>query len=102
MNLFIARICLVLSAVSSFGIGSCYASDRKILTNHVGYEADAPKHAVILGKAADKFSGCALHDAATDQQVLAVEAKAVGPVQKWRDWYFWTLDFDTFTREGRY
>jgi len=102
MNLSIARICLVLCAVWSFGIGSCYASNQKILTNHVGYEPNAPKHAVILGKAADKFSGCALHEAATDQQVLPVEAKAVGPVQKWRDWYFWTLDFDSFTREGRY
>ena len=78
------------------------ASDAKVLTNHLGYEAAGPKHAVILGKATDSFSACALKDEATDQQVLSVPAKAAGPVEKWRDWYFWTLDFDSFSTEGQY
>jgi hypothetical protein len=102
MNRVTRRFCCLIMAVCSFGAGLSSASDQKILTNHLGYEPESSKHAVILGKASDKFSGCALHDATTDEKLLPVEAKAVGPVQKWRDWYFWTLDFDSFTREGRY
>ncbi len=79
-----------------------HAGEMKILTNHLGYEVSGPKHAVVLGKAGDKVAGCALKDNATDRDVLSLEAKAAGPVQKWKDWYFWTLDFDSFATEGKY
>lgn len=78
------------------------ASEVKILTNHIGYEPSGPKHAVVVGKTGDNISGCALKDDSTDQQVLSIPAKAAGPVLKWRDWYFWTLDFDSFSTEGKY
>ncbi len=76
--------------------------DLKILTNHLGYEVSGPKHAVVLGTAGDRVSNCALKNDATDRQVLSVPVKAAGPVQKWRDWYFWTVDFDSFATEGKY
>jgi glycosyl hydrolase family 9/cellulase-like Ig domain-containing protein len=79
-----------------------FAGEPKILTNHLGYEVAGPKHAVVLGKAGDNISSCALKDYATDQQALSVPVKAAGPVQKWRDWHFWTLDFDSFSTEGKY
>ncbi|MFZ0730953.1 MAG: glycoside hydrolase family 9 protein [Candidatus Sulfotelmatobacter sp.] len=79
-----------------------FAGELKILTNHLGYEVAGPKHAVILGTAGDKVAACSLNDNATDRMVLSVAAKAAGPVQKWRDWYFWTLDFDSFRTEGKY
>ncbi len=78
------------------------AGEIKILTNHLGYETSGPKHAVILGNRGDRVSSCALKDNTTDQAVLAVEPKASGPIQKWRDWYFWTLDFDSFAKGGKY
>ena len=78
------------------------ASTSKVLTNHLGYETKGPKHAVIVGKASDSVSACSLKEEATDQAVLAITPKATGPVQKWRDWYFWTLDFDSFATEGKY
>src|SRR5438445_6696373 len=78
------------------------AGASKVLTNHLGYEAAGPKHAVILGTAGDEFSSCALKTYAGDQAVLTVAPKAAGPVQKWRDWHFWTLDFDSVTSEGEY
>ena len=81
---------------------SSVAGELRILTNHLGYDAAGPKHAVILGKVSDSVIGCALKNDATDQQVASVPWKAVGPVQKWRDWYFWTLDFDSFSTEGKY
>jgi len=78
------------------------AGELKILTNHLGYETRGPKHAVILGKASDTISICSLRDDDADQAVLVITPKATGPIKKWRDWYFWTLDFDSFATEGKY
>jgi len=82
--------------------GFCFAGEPKILTNHLGYDVAGPKHAVILGGAEDKISVCALKSDADGRQVLEVPVKAAGPVKKWRNWYFWTTDFDGFDREGKY
>jgi Glycosyl hydrolase family 9/Cellulase N-terminal ig-like domain len=78
------------------------ASDLKILTNHLGYEKTGPKHAVVRGKASDQISGCSVKNEVNDEKLLDVPAKAIGPIKKWRDWYFWTLDFDSFQSEGEY
>ena len=94
---------LVLVVLSLFTLAAqSYAGVLKVLTNHLGYDTSGPKHAVILGKATDSVSACLLRDEATDQVVLAITPKATGPVQRWRDWYFWTLDFDSFVTEGKY
>ena len=87
---------------SSMLIAQSAASELKVLTNHLGYETGSQKHAVILGKASDSVSGCVLKDETSHQVVLVIAPKATGPVQKWRDWYFWTLDFDSFAIEGKY
>jgi hypothetical protein len=83
-------------------VAQSFGGELRILTNHLGYETSGPKHAVILGKATDIVSACALKDEASDRAVLPLAPKATGPVQKWRDWYFWTLDFDSFATEGEY
>ncbi len=94
---------LLLVGILLFAVaGQCAAGELKILTNHLGYETNGTKHAVILGKSGDSVTGCTLKDAAADNQVLAITPKASGPVQKWKDWYFWTLDFDSFATEGKY
>lgn len=91
-----------LAACVSLSCGIAAAGETKVLTNHVGYESSGPKHAVILGRVSDNFSACALKDQDSDQTFLTVATQSAGPVQKWRDWYFWTVDFDSFTREGQY
>ena len=78
------------------------AFELKVLTNHVGYEASGPKHAVILGHSADTVTDCSLHDASSGKSLLAISAQPRGPVQKWRDWTFYTLDFDAFSQPGTY
>src|SRR5208337_443437 len=94
---------LLLGVFSSFlFVAQSSAGELKVLTNHLGYETKGPKHAVIVGKASDSVSACVLKDEATDQVVLTIEPKASGPVQRWKDWYFWTLDFDSFATEGKY
>lgn len=83
-------------------VATLHAGEIKVLTNHLGYETAGPKHAVILGEASVKVSGCAIKDYPGDKTVSKLSAKPAGPVQKWRDWYFWTLDFDSLQTEGRY
>jgi Glycosyl hydrolase family 9/Cellulase N-terminal ig-like domain len=78
------------------------AGETKILTNQVGYNAAGPKHAVILGSAQDNFASCTLNDARDHSKVLDLPAQHAGPVKKWRDWDFWTIDFDSFSTEGTY
>ncbi len=43
-----AVLCLLLAAQAGFGQGV------KVLVNHIGYERDAPKRAVILGHTGDQ------------------------------------------------
>ena len=78
------------------------AGQARILTNHLGYEPSGPKQAVILAQAGASFSGCALKNNSEDEQVAVVPVKSAGPVQKWKDWNFWLLDFSSYTNEGKY
>ncbi|HXX16078.1 MAG TPA: glycoside hydrolase family 9 protein [Candidatus Eremiobacteraceae bacterium] len=78
------------------------ADDAKILINQVGYSANGPKHAVILGSSQDQFTACALNDARDHHKVLDIPVQHPGPVKKWRDWDFWTIDFDSFSIEGTF
>ncbi len=77
------------------------AGDLKILTNHLGYEPAGPKHAVIQGSPEDTVSACSLMNA-DGKEALRITPVATGPVNKWKDWVFWTLDFDAAAREGKY
>ena len=90
------------SLLLSFLVAQAAAAGPKVLTNHLGYETHGPKHAVVLGGPNDSVSWCDLKDYASDQPVLKLEPKPKGPVQHWRDWLFWTLDFDAFATEGKY
>ena len=78
------------------------AEEPKVLTNHVGYETSGPKHAVILGSASDNFTTCALKDNRDSRTLLTLPAQHTGPVKKWREWHFWTVDFDSFSTEGTF
>jgi len=93
--LFIASLLFALHQPS-------FAGETKILTNHLGYEPNGPKHAVVLAKAGEVIANCGLKNYKDDQEVLLLMAKSSGVVDKWRDWFFWTLDFDSFTTEGKY
>lgn len=95
----VGSVCLLLSTLT---FAQTSSESWRVLTNHLGYETNGPKHAVVLGHAGANVSGCSLADAGSGRVVQAVAAKESGPVQKWKDWYFWTLDFDGFANEGRF
>ncbi len=90
--------------VFSFALISTIAWSQKIkvLTNHLGYEVNGPKHAVVEGYASDEVTTFSVRDFNTDEQVLAGKCAKTGPVGKWKDWHFWTLDFDDVAKEGTY
>ncbi len=92
-------LCFFLTFLLSVAL---HAGETKVLTNHLGYDPAGPKHAVILGKESDGVSECALKNYAGDQTVLTVSARPAGAVKKWRNWYFWNVDFDSFATEGDY
>ena len=92
----VALLCAILAAQTGSGQGI------KILVNHLGYEQDAPKRAVILGRAGDAVAGFKVIDYSTGSNALSGVTVDVGPVDHWKDWHFWTADFSSVTTEGTY
>ncbi|MHB8055078.1 MAG: family 20 glycosylhydrolase, partial [Candidatus Aminicenantales bacterium] len=82
--------------------GSKGAAGAKILANQVGYDLLGPKRAVILGHAGDAFDQFVVRDAATGETVLTGVPGLAGPVARWKDWVFWTMDFSPVAREGTF
>ncbi len=78
------------------------AGDIKILFNQIGYEPGGPKRAVIQGGPEDRMDGFKVIDAESGKEALSGVPVSSGPVQKWKDWRFWTVDFSAVTKEGRY
>jgi hypothetical protein len=96
------RQIIPLFLLTALFIPAARADGPQILTNQVGYNATGPKHAVILANSTDRFTSCTLNDSNDHHKVLDIPVQHAGPVAKWRDWDFWTLDFDSFTTEGTY
>ncbi len=78
------------------------ADDIKILTNHLGYEPDAPKHAVFLAHDGDDITAFRLLSYPDNTEVLAGHPEKVGPCDQWKNWIFWTADASPLHTEGTY
>jgi hypothetical protein len=73
-----------------------------VLTNHLGYDLAGAKHAVVRAAQGDVVSACEVRTVAADATAQPATVRAVGRVDHWRDWFFWTVDFDSLDREGTY
>jgi len=89
-------ICLLLTIA-----GGLHAQPR-ILTNQVGYESTLPKRAVVMAVEKLDITAFNLIDTRTGQSIYQGVPKYKGPVAKWKNWKFWTLDFSTIDKEGTY
>ncbi|MEY2465893.1 MAG: hypothetical protein QOD03_414 [Verrucomicrobiota bacterium] len=78
------------------------ADTPKILINHLGYEQAAPKRAVVLGHEGDEVSTFKVIDSQTGKEILSGNASKSGPVDKWKDWIFWTIDFSQVNSNGTF
>lgn len=74
----------------------------RILADQVGYEPGGAKKAVIQGRAGDSFASFTVRRLPGGEIVLSGLPVHAGPVAKWKDWDFWTVDWSAVTAEGTY
>jgi hypothetical protein len=74
----------------------------KLLYNHIGYETKAPKPAVVLSTAEDKVTGFRIINQANGEAVDKGVPESTGKVDQWREWHFWTFNFDNIIVPGTY
>jgi hypothetical protein len=79
----------------------CRAQVR-VLADHIGYELNASKVALIETSDGVGLSGFTLVDSNTGRVVLTGTLERVGSVDHWRDWQFWKADFSTWRTAGHY
>jgi hypothetical protein len=97
-----ARLLGFIFVCSLFFSQTLLAQNIKILINHLGYEKDAPKRAVILGHAGDEVTRFKVLDAESGKELMSANAIKTGPVDHWKNWIFWTADFNGVITEGTY
>ncbi|UCE40080.1 MAG: glycoside hydrolase family 9 protein [Candidatus Aminicenantes bacterium] len=78
------------------------AGNIKILTNHIGYETSGPKHAVVQGYKENNITTFKVKEYQTGKEVLSGPVKKTGRVQNWKEWHYWSIDFDEVTIEGMF
>lgn len=79
-----------------------FAQPIKIVTNQVGYETVKAKKAIIVADEKMNISQFQLVDANTGAIVLSGQPVFSGPVDKWKHFVFWTIDFSNYTTTGKY
>jgi hypothetical protein len=89
-------------AAALFSATSSASADVEILTNHLGYELNGSKQAVLLGHPGDDVTAVDLLDAATNRVIQHLPLLKIGPVDHWKDWTFWTADFTPVHTEGKF
>ena len=82
--------------------GQAPSQAARILANQVGYEPLAPKKAVIQGHPGDAFAAFTVRRYPGGDPVLTGTPVHAGPVAKWKDWDFWTVDWSAVTEEGTF
>jgi hypothetical protein len=88
-------LCFCLSAL-------VFAQSVKIVTNHVGYEFDKAKRAVVITDNKLSLVSFQLIDVNSGQQVYNGSIMYSGTVDKWKTWKFSTMDFSSYTTAGTY
>ncbi|SEI56544.1 beta-glucosidase family 9 [Dyadobacter koreensis] len=78
------------------------AQHTKVLTNHIGYENSQIKRAIIISEKKIEIPLFKLIDSETGKVVFSGKPVFSGPVRKWKNWLFWTIDFSTFNENGSY
>ena len=81
--------------------GYAFGQNIKIVTNQVGYDIDAVKHAVIVADHADSIESFQLLDK-NEKQVFSGKCVYTGPVDQWKNRVFYTIDFTPVTDKGTY
>jgi thiol-disulfide isomerase/thioredoxin len=78
------------------------AQSPRILVNHVGYEQNKAKRAIIESDTREPITAFQLVDDSTGKIVYTGKPMYSGPVAKWKHWQFYTLEFSAYTKPGVY
>ncbi|MEO8415797.1 MAG: glycoside hydrolase family 9 protein [Ginsengibacter sp.] len=78
-----------------------FTQNIKIVTNQVGYDLHAVKHAVIVAGHPGSLKSFELINA-DEKLVFTGECVYAGPVDQWKNWVFYTIDFTPVTAKGSY
>ena len=81
--------------------GHVFSQNIKIVTNQVGYDIDGAKHAVVVAEHADSIENFQLVDK-DGKQVFNGKVVYTGPVDNWKNWVFYNIDFTPVTTKGTY
>ncbi|MBV8632978.1 MAG: glycoside hydrolase family 9 protein, partial [Burkholderiaceae bacterium] len=74
----------------------------KILHNHLGYQSQARKIALVQASGDLPAQSFTVYDTATREAALHGKLEARGKVAQWRDWQFWEADFSALAKPGSY
>jgi hypothetical protein len=99
MKTFKLRLGVCAGALLSFH--NCLAQVH-VLVDHIGYDLQAPKQAIIVGTGNDHPLTFSLINADTGKRVLAGDVKPSGQVRSWDGRVFWTADFSSWREPGHY
>ncbi|MBS1660387.1 MAG: glycoside hydrolase family 9 protein, partial [Bacteroidetes bacterium] len=78
------------------------AQSVRILTNQVGYETTRAKRAVIESETKITPTTFQLVNDSTGKVVFTGKPVYTGPVDHWKHWLFWTIDFSSYSTPGVY
>ncbi|MEP6746834.1 MAG: glycoside hydrolase family 9 protein, partial [Bacteroidota bacterium] len=78
------------------------AQPIKILINHIGYENNQSKTAIVEASTQPALQHFNIIDAETGKVVYSGKTIYSGPVDKWKQYQFWTINFTDFNMDGNY
>jgi len=97
MRYILNIICLTL-----FITANLFAQKINVLTNHLGYDPSGPKMAVIQGFKKDNDDAYSIRLWDDDKLIISGEPEKMGPVDQWKKWIYWAIDFTSLNQEGTY
>jgi hypothetical protein len=79
-----------------------FAQKIKVVTNQVGYEFDKAKQAILVADAKLPAATFAVINTDNGNEVYKGTVTYSGPVDKWKNFIFYTMDFTGVTTAGNY
>ncbi len=93
---------LILIAAAVLSGSQAYGQKIRVLTDQVGYYPSGSKRAVVEAYRGEAIRNCYVKLCSDDSIVAEVKPVEVGRIDQWENWYFWTIDFSSVHREGKY
>ncbi len=93
---------ILISFFIFLSVQQIYSQKIRVLTNQIGYDPLGIKTAVIEGFPGDKIINCSIKSFDNDEKAAQLEPVEIGRIDQWKNWYFWTIDFSSLNKEGKF